>query len=200
MMVPWMPVEIAYIVETFFTSGSSIITAQRRFRHFQKCEAPSRKVILCAVSNFHETGNANKKPSPGRPRTSHSAVNIEHVANAIVQSPRKSTHRLAQQVNITHTSVRRILKNDLKLYPYEVQLVHQFLPADRVHRVTFSEWYVSKCREENDFVQHLITSDAAHLHLSGYVNKQNFRFGGKENPQLLHETPLHSVVGIAFVL
>jgi hypothetical protein len=120
-------------------------------------------------------------------------VNIERVANAIAQSPRKSTHRLAQQVNITHTSVRRILKNDLKLYPYKVQLLHQLLPADSVHRVTFSEWFVNKCREENDFVQYLITSDEAHFHLSGYVNKQNFRFWGKENPQVLHETPLHSI-------
>jgi hypothetical protein len=56
--------------------------------------------------------------------------------------------------------------------------------------VTFSEWFV---REENDFVQHLITSDEAHFHLSGYVNKQNFRLWGKENPQVSHETPLHSV-------
>jgi hypothetical protein len=90
--------------------GSSFVTTQRRFRqYFRKREAPSRKVILRAVSNFRETGNA-KKPSPGRPRTSRSAVNIEHVSNAIAQSPRKSTRRLAQQVNITYTSVRRILK------------------------------------------------------------------------------------------
>jgi hypothetical protein len=142
-------------VKAFFTSGSSIFTAQRWFRqHFQRREARSRKVILRAVSNFRETGNANKKPSPGRPRTSHSAVNIERVVNAIEQSPRKSTCQLAQQVNITHTSVHRILKNDLKLYPYKVQLVHQLLPADRVHRVTFSEWFVNKYREENDIVQH----------------------------------------------
>jgi hypothetical protein len=87
------------------------------------------------------------------------AVNIECVVNAIAQSPRKSTCRLAQQVNITHTSVHRILKNDLKLYPYKVQLVHQLLLADRVHRAMFSEWFVNKRREENDFVQHLITSD-----------------------------------------
>jgi hypothetical protein len=70
--------------------------------------------------------------------------------------------------------------------------------------VTFSGWFVNKCREENDFVQRLITSDEAHFHLSGYVNKQNFRFWGKENPQVLHETPFqcqgHSVVRIAFVL
>jgi hypothetical protein len=55
-MAPWTPVEIAYVVEAIFTSGSPIVTAQRRFgQHFPKREAPSRKVILRAVSNFRET-------------------------------------------------------------------------------------------------------------------------------------------------
>jgi hypothetical protein len=76
--------------------GSSIVTAQRRFwHHFQKREVPSWKVILCAVSNFCETGNANKKPSPGRPRMSHRAVNIERVANATEPHASGSVVRIA---------------------------------------------------------------------------------------------------------
>ena len=39
--------------------------------------------------------------------------------------------------------------------------------------------------------RHLITSDEAHFHLCGYVNKQNCRFWVKQNSQLLHEKPLH---------
>ena len=48
------------------------------------------------------------------------------------------------------------------------------------------------CRGEEYFIQHLITSDEAHFDLSGYVNKQNSRFWGRENPQIVHERPLHS--------
>jgi hypothetical protein len=43
----------------------------------------------------------------------------------------------------------------------------------------FNSIQFNKCREENDFVQHLITSDDAHFHLSGYVNKLNLGFGVK---------------------
>jgi hypothetical protein len=64
--------------------------------------------------------------------------------------------------------------------------------------VTFSEWFVNKCREENDSVQHLITSDESHFHLSGCVNKQNFRSWGKENHKsyinALAQCQGHSVV------
>ena len=86
----------------------------------------------------------------------------------------------------------RILNQDLKLYPYKVQIVHQLLPPDEVQRKAFSEWIINMCRDDNNFLEHLIASDEAHFNLSGYVNKQNIRFWARENPQKLHEKPLHS--------
>ncbi|XP_075215399.1 uncharacterized protein LOC142321286 [Lycorma delicatula] len=38
----------------------------------------------------------------------------------------------------------------------------------------------------------VLSSDEAHFHLSGYVNKQNFRYRAENNPRQLHERPLHS--------
>jgi hypothetical protein len=35
-------------------------------------------------------------------------------------------------------------------------------------------------------------SDEAHFHLSGYINKQNFRYWSDNNPMQLHEKPFHS--------
>ena len=35
-------------------------------------------------------------------------------------------------------------------------------------------------------------NDEAHLHLSGYVNKQNYCYWAPENPQEIHQCPLHS--------
>ena len=34
-------------------------------------------------------------------------------------------------------------------------------------------------------------TDEAHVHLGGYVNKQNFRIWGSENPKMITEKPLH---------
>ena len=149
-------------------------------------------MILCAVTNFRMTGDASKGKSPGRSRTSRSVENCGRVEEAITQSPSKSTRRLAQQVNIPRTSVNRILKQDLHLYPYKVQVVQQLLPADKLQRKTFTEWFNNMCREEEYFMQHLITSDEAHFDLAGYVNKQNCRFWGREDPKIMHEKPLHS--------
>ncbi|KAL1453998.1 hypothetical protein WDU94_010295 [Cyamophila willieti] len=46
---------------------------------------------------------------------------------------------------------------------------------------------------EDDFLSKFIMSDEAHFHLSEYVNKQNYRFWGTENPRICHEEPLLSL-------
>lgn len=190
----WKHEEISFIMEEFFKNGSSITGAQRSFRrHFGKRAAPSRKVILRAVRNFRKTGNIKKRQSPGRPRTVRNEENIKIISATIAQDPQQSTRRLAQVVSLKRSSVQRVLKNDLKLYPYKAQVVQQLIPADKVNRVKFCEWLMEKCTAEQNFMQKLITSDEAHFHLYGHTNKQNCRFWAKENPRILNEKPLHSV-------
>ncbi|KAK7067283.1 hypothetical protein SK128_014123, partial [Halocaridina rubra] len=102
--MPWTPKEIAYVVGEYFTSQRSIVAARRKFRqHIGKREAPSRMVILRAVTNIRETGDTRKRKSPDRPRTSRSAENCGRVENAVTQSPSKSTRRLAQQLSLPRT-------------------------------------------------------------------------------------------------
>jgi hypothetical protein len=42
--------------------------------------------------------------------------------------------------------------------------------------------------QEND----VLSSDEAHFHLSGCINKQNFRYWAENTPRQLHERSLHS--------
>jgi len=46
--------------------------------------------------------------------------------------------------------------------------------------------------EEEDLVNDICVSDEAHFHVSGFVNKQHFRYWSQASPQALHEKPLHS--------
>jgi len=46
--------------------------------------------------------------------------------------------------------------------------------------------------EDEDLVNNIWMSDEAHFHVSGFVNKQNFRYWSQANPRALHEKPLHS--------
>jgi hypothetical protein len=45
--------------------------------------------------------------------------------------------------------------------------------------------------QNQEIVNNLLMSDEAHFHLSGFVNKQNFRYWSATNPTELHDRPLH---------
>jgi len=46
--------------------------------------------------------------------------------------------------------------------------------------------------EDEDLVNNIWMSDEAHFHVSGFVNKKNFRYWSQTIPRALHEKPLHS--------
>jgi hypothetical protein len=94
-------------------------------------------------------------------------------------------------MRISRRSLQRILVKDLKMFPYKVQTVHQLLDIDRQSRVTYAQAILNLAHAEDDFSSKFTMSDEAHFHLCGYVNKQNYRFWGTENPQITHEEPLH---------
>lgn len=87
-------------------------------------------------------------------------------------SPDKSIRRRSQQLGIGVSSLQRILKNDLHLHAYNVQLTQELKPADHAKRRAFADWILRRQRP-NDFVKKIIFSDEAHFHFSRFVNRQN---------------------------
>ncbi|KAI5721907.1 hypothetical protein M8J76_000717 [Diaphorina citri] len=66
----------------------------------------------------------------------------------------------------------------------------QLFDGDYDQRKLFCEQMHSVFNDNDNIT--LFTSDEAHFHLNGFVNRQNFRYWGAENPRELHEKPLHS--------
>lgn len=195
-MERWSNEHRAFVIETFFKSGDSVIRTQRLFRqHFgvgRNDKVPSRKSITRWVQQFRGTASAANKTPPGRPRTVRTPENIARVTTALVRSPTRSVRRHSQVLNISDRSVRRILHLDLKFHPYKLQVVQQLLERDLQARQTFCTQLLEMIDTEPDFLNNFMMSDEAHFHLSGYVNKQNCRYWAPTNPNQIHERPLHS--------
>ncbi|XP_050302993.1 uncharacterized protein LOC126740872 [Anthonomus grandis grandis] len=171
----WTGEHRAFVIETFFKSNESVITTQRNFRtHFalgRHDPVPDRKTTLLWVLNFRATGSALKRKLTGRPRSVQTPENIAAVREAVERSPRRSAIKHASALRLSDRSVRRILHIDLKFHRYKMMIVQELSERDWENRRECS----------NDILQNvpqnalLITSDEAHFHLSGCVNKQNFR-------------------------
>ena len=68
-------------------------------------------------------------------------------------------------------------------------LVQELKQKDFGRRTTFTEIMLQMFEEDPELV--ILTSDKAHFHLNGSVNKQNFRYWLTVNPRQVHKRPLH---------
>lgn len=194
-MERWSNIQRSFAVEAYFKNNNSIVSTQRLFhRHFnlnRRDPVPTRVTIRKWVQKFRNTASAAREKPKGRTRSVRTVENAERVRAAVQRSPERSAKRHALALNISNRSFRRILK-DLHFHPYKIQVVQELLPRDLGIRVDFCERFEGLVAENPDATDFLLMSDEAHFHLSGFVNKQNFRYWATENPQHLHKVPLHS--------
>lgn len=185
----------AFAVKAFYLNSSSFVVAQRVFSaHFginRNHPVPSAHAIKLWVNNFEQSGTTIKKIG-GRKLNIRTQENIERVREAIGRSPRRSACRHSATLRLSNRTVRRILHDDFHHHPYKIQVVQALNENDYVSRRLFCEQFLALINENEDIVHNLWMSDEAHFHLSGYVNKQNFRYWSDTNPRQLHQRPLHS--------
>jgi hypothetical protein len=58
-------------------------------------------------------------------------------------------------------------------------------------RMTYCRWFQTFIDENPEILDYTWFSDEAWFHLSGYVNSQNTRLWGTENPHAMFEEPLY---------
>ncbi|XP_039758681.1 uncharacterized protein LOC120632758 [Pararge aegeria] len=141
-MEQWGVVHRVFAYDEFVKSNESVVAAQRAFRQRFNIERhgaiPNRKTVMRWVNAFRTTGNIMKKKPPGPTRTATTPENVERVRAAVVQSPGRSVRKQAQALRIDRSSVRRIIKRELKFHPYKLAIVQQLKPTDYRQRSEFA--------------------------------------------------------------
>ena len=180
------------ILKTYFECGSVISETLRKLRtKFGRNAAPTARAIRKLMHKVRETGmlvDARRVPYTRPVRT---AEAIAAVTESVRQNPGTSTRRRSQQVGIPRTTLRRILHKDLGMFAYKIQLVQELKPNDLPQRLRFAEWALNELNDDPNFARKIIFSDEAHFHLGGYVNKQNCRIWGTDNPHVVVQKPMH---------
>ena len=62
----------------------------------------------------------------------------------------------SRALGIPRESVRHVLKFDLNLYPYKIQIKQKLTQADIDKRVTMCEWFCDTIEDNPDFLDHLV--------------------------------------------
>ena len=175
------------ILRHYFENHGNVAECVRKLRtDFGRREAPSTPYVCYLVKKLKETGILIDKPKREKRKTVLPPENIADVVESVCGALSTSIHRRSQQLNISETSLRRILHKDLGMTTYKVQLVQELKPIDHLMRFRFAERACDRLTEDADFGKKIIFSDEAHFDLSGYVNKQNCRSWGTENHTRIH--------------
>lgn len=180
------------ILKNYFQSGESPTQTVRNLKKiFAKKDLPSEAYVRQFVNRVRETGSLLDKTTRKRPFPARSTENIAAVEQSVRERPSTSIRHRAQELHLSRSTTHRILRKDLALKPYKVQLAQQLKPIDHPKRLRFANWAEDRLAEDGEFYRKIIFSDEAHFHLGGYVNKQNCRIWGTENPHVVEEKPIH---------
>ena len=129
------PQEKAQCVSWFIEKKSDVQT-QRNYRSKYGRDPPSRPSILLWHKKFMETGTVFDRRRSGRPRTSEE--NIERVRQAFQRSPMKCIPTAARQLELTRSTVHKVLHKNLRLYAYKVQMLQALQPNNMPRRKEFA--------------------------------------------------------------
>jgi hypothetical protein len=116
---------------------------------------------------------------------------VHDVANQLLASPRKSLRVLSQETGLSTSTCKRAAKK-AGLHAYWFKVVQEVKQLAYDKRMTYCRWFQTFIDENPGILDYTWFSDEAWFLLSGYVNSQNTRLWGSENPHALFEEPLHS--------
>lgn len=180
------------IVKTYYKNNDSPSETHRALRKdFGRHNRPVLSTISSVVAKFERTGSVADDFKPTRFRSARSVENIAATAASVDRDDSLSIPRRRQELGLSYGSLWRILNLDLHLHPYKVQLVQKLEPGDHGMRRVYAKWVLEQQKQNPDFSYQIFFSDEAHFHLGGYVNTQNCRHWGSENPRVVVEKPMH---------
>ncbi|GFW39675.1 uncharacterized protein TNCV_3188461 [Trichonephila clavipes] len=188
----------ALLVKLFYQNDNSTIVALQKFRTLKGIrKGPlSAKNLRLMVTKFEETGSLNVRS--GRGRKPVSAEAIEKVALQVEEDKASnvqastSVRRVGEALDLPRSTVKKIIRNIFRYYPYKLKLVQELLPHDFETQHLFLLQFLALLEIYPEWPWNILWTDEVHFHLDGSVNTHNCRIWEKDNPHSTLQVPLHS--------
>ena len=121
----------------------------------------------------HDTGTIDLLKPPGRPRVIRTKEMIKKIKNRFKGSKNISCRKLSLSLNISRSSMSRIIKEDLKLKSYKPVIEPLLTDDQKSRRKTFANWVRNHYRKED--TMRFLFSDEKLFDIDGVYNSQNDR-------------------------
>jgi len=122
---------------------------------------------------IRQSGSIELSSPPGRPRLVRTKENIQKIKHRLRRKKRVSARKISMELDISYTSVRRIIKNDLGLRPYKKVIEPALSDDQKIKRKKFANWVRTNFRKED--ILRIFFSDEKFFDIDGVYNSQNDR-------------------------
>ena len=90
---------------------------------------------------MHGTCRNRNKEKSGRRVTARTKMNIGSVRESTVRSPRKSLRRGSSELGLAKSTIQRIMKHELNLYPYQLEIKQILTDRNKAQRFQMCSWF-----------------------------------------------------------
>ena len=152
--------QIVALKETCFTS-----------KQIENKRKVFRKTIYNVLKLYRETGTSSTKPIPVPKRSVRTKGLIEKVKKRVNRNPTRSMRSMARGINISQTTIRRVVKEDLGLKALKMQHRHLTSAASKQRRLDRGKKMLEEMQGATDKV--LVWSDEKIFTVEAVFNLQN---------------------------
>ena len=122
---------------------------------------------------YREEGSINLRKPTGCPRTIRTKATIQKVERKMSRKIPPSAIKLAVEMGLSETTVRRVFREDVKLKPYKIKVKPLLTDQHRENRKRFANWIRTNFRKED--TMRILFSDEKMFDIDGVYNSQNQR-------------------------
>ena len=179
------------IVQLFYSCGRRVRVTRRTMqtKYGHKLRNLTEKTIQRIVGKFEASFSLKNELPPGRPKSKIVEKTKASIKRTLEESPRRSIRSIAKRTKVSRMTVWRIVRNELKKFPYKIQIKQKQTCDNKANRLDFGHRLSAKIETNPAFLRAILFSDEAHFELSGYVNSQNCRYWANEQPHAVVESP-----------
>ena len=176
------------LVRCFYRSNKSATATLRLYKKEKKLKNNpcNRSTIVKLIQKFERTYTLHDLP---RSKSSFIEERIEIVTEAIQTTSNEtqstSLRKVSNATGIPKSSVQRIMRTDLNLYLYKLQMLQKLNDEDKGARLNFSEWL------RNDSVNTILWYDEAYFYLDVDISRHHCRIWTTSKPSHYLTKRLH---------
>lgn len=158
------PAQRLQIVQLYYENQRTTRTVFRKHREtYGPHNRTTERTIHYTIVKFKTQFSLLDNTRPNRPHPARSEENIAAVAGSVRDDREESIRHRSQQLSLSYATTWCILRKDLDLKAYKIQLVQYLTPIDLLNRHRFSVWVLENFEKDPLFSTNIFFSDEAHF-------------------------------------